>query len=297
MLEAVFAAAPEAQLVIDANGTILLANRRAEELFAYAPEALLGRSVDTLVPTALAERHGRHRAAFHSAARARPMGEGLDLRGRRADGCEFPIDVALGPAQVDGETVVVAIVRDVTERNLRDDRLRYLAEHDALTGVLNRRGFNRQLVQELVQNRRHGIATALMLIDFDGFKRVNDRFGHLRGDHVLHRVVQAIAGRLRAGDTIARLGGDECAVILPYATVASAEAIGRELLAVARDAARAATSGAIDVSASIGVVGLGHPRQDATAAVAAADAAMYEAKRAGGDAVRVAGVTPEDAVT
>jgi PAS domain S-box-containing protein len=139
MLEAVFAAAPEAQLVIDANGTILLANRRAEELFADAPEALLGRSVDTLVPMALAERHGRHRAAFHSAARARPMGEGLDLRGRRADAARRPPAVPRRARRAD--------------RRAQPARLQPPARAGARADPPPR------------------IATALMLIDFDGFSR------------------------------------------------------------------------------------------------------------------------------
>jgi diguanylate cyclase (GGDEF)-like protein len=268
MLEAVLAALPDALLGVDASGTIRIANRRAEELFAFAPGALAGRAIETVAPGAL------------------EAVEGHDLRGRRADGAEFPIEVALGRAEVQAGTLVVAIVRDVTVRNLRDERLLYLSEHDALTGVLNRRGFERQLAQALAQARRHGIDTALMLLDLDRFKLVNDLFGHLEGDRVLRLVVQAISSRLRAGDTLARLGGDECAVILPFAGTAAAAAIGSELLAVVRDAGRLATNGAVDISASIGIVGLGHGRRDATAAIAAADGAMYEAKLAGGDAVR-----------
>jgi diguanylate cyclase (GGDEF)-like protein/PAS domain S-box-containing protein len=289
MLDAVFAAAPEAMIVVDATGTIRLANRRAEELFSYAPDALVGRSVDTLVPAALAGRHGRHRDRYDAAPRTRPMGEDIDLRGRRADGSEFPIDVALGPTEVEGERFVVAIVRDITTRKLRQDRLRYLSEHDALTDVLNRRGFDRQLAQAFAQVRRHKVETALLLVDLDRFKLVNDRLGHLEGDRLLRSIVRAVRERLRAGDTIARLGGDELALILPFVSRPAAAALAEELLAVVRDAARVATDDGVAVSASIGVVGLGdHPGLDATEALAAADAAMYEAKRAGGDAVHVA---------
>jgi len=288
MLDAVFAAAPEAMLVVDVTGTIRLANRRAEELFAYAPDALVGRSVDTLVPAALAGRHSRHRESFNAAPRARPMGEDLDLRGRRADGSEFPIDVALGPTEVEGERLVVAIVRDITARKLRQDRLRYLSEHDALTDVLNRRGFDRQLAQAFAQARRHDVETALMVLDLDRFKLVNDRLGHLEGDRVLRTIVHAVCGRLRAGDTIARLGGDELAIILPFTSPAAAAKLGRELLAVVRQAAQGVRDDGGAVSASIGIVSLGQLALDATEAIAAADAAMYEAKRAGGDAVRIA---------
>jgi diguanylate cyclase (GGDEF)-like protein/PAS domain S-box-containing protein len=288
MFEAVFALAPEAMLVVDAAGTIRDANRRAHELFAYAPDALVGRSVDTLVPAALAGAHARNRANYNAAPRTRPMGQDLDLRGRRADGAEFAIDVALAPVEVDGERLVVAIVRDITERVLSQQRLRYMSEHDALTGVLNRRGFDRQLAQATAQARRHDVRTGLLLIDLDRFKLVNDRFGHQDGDRLLCDVVRSISERLRAGDTIARLGGDELALILPFASPTAAMAIGRELLGVVRDAARAVTGDEIVVTASIGVASL----EDTPDPVAAADAAMYEAKRGGGNAVCPAAATP-----
>ena len=288
MLDVLFASAPEAMLVVDAGGTIRLANRRAEELFAYAPDALVGRSVDTLVPQALAARHARHRASFHANPRTRPMGENLELRGRRADGSEFPIDVALSATEVDGEHLAMAIVRDITARKLRQDELRYLSEHDALTGLLNRRGLDQQIAQALAHARRHGVVTSLLLIDLDGFKLANDRFGHVEGDRVLCAIVQALRERIRAGDTMARLGGDEFAVVLPYASPAAAETMGRDLLAAVRTAADAATGGEVPITASVGVARLGGANLDAAAAIAAADGAMYEAKRAGGDAVRLA---------
>ena len=288
MLGALFAAAPEAMLVVDAAGTIRLANPRAEQLFGHAPGALAGRSIDALVPSALAARHERHRARYLEQPRMRPMGESLELRGCRADGTEFPIDVALGPAQVDGERFVVAIVRDITERKLHQDELRYLSEHDALTGLLNRRGLDQQLAQAMAHARRHEVPTALMFLDLDGFKLVNDRFGHLHGDRLLRNVVQGLRERLRAGDTIARVGGDEFAIILPFATPAAALAIGRDLLAVVREAAVDVTAGELPITGSIGIAELGMSGQDVVGAMAAADAAMYEAKRTGGDAVRLA---------
>lgn len=297
MLDVLFAEAPEAIIVVEPGGTIRLANRRAEELFAYAPDALVGRSVDTLVPDALARRHGRHRASYHAGPHTRPMGEGLELRGRRADGTEFPIDVALSAAEVDGEQLAIAIVRDITARKLRQDELRYLSEHDALTGLVNRRGLDQHLVQALAHVRRHQVQTALLLLDLDNFKLVNDRFGHLAGDGLLCEIVQAVRERLRAGDTFARLGGDEFAIILPFAPPAAAAAIAGELLAVVRAAALAATDGEIVTTASIGVAPLGGPNHDAATAIAAADAAMYEAKRAGGDAVRLAPDASSDRVS
>ena len=130
LLEALFAAAPEPMLVVDSAGTIRLANARAEELFGFEPGAMAGREVDSLVPAALDGRHGRHRASYAADPRTRTMGAGADIRARRADGSEFPVDVALGFADVDGEGLVIAIVRDITVPKRDRDELRYLSEHD-----------------------------------------------------------------------------------------------------------------------------------------------------------------------
>jgi diguanylate cyclase (GGDEF)-like protein/PAS domain S-box-containing protein len=295
MLAALFAAVPEAFLAVDAAGTIRFANPRAEQLFGYASGALRGRSVDALVPSALAARHGRHRASYDHDPRTRPMGEGLDLRGRRADGVEFPIDVALGPAEFGDERFVVAIVRDITVRKRDHDELRYLSEHDALTGPLNRRGLDQQLSQAIAHARRHAVPTALMLLDLDNFKSINDHFGHREGDRLLCDVVQALRERLRAGDTIARLGGDEFAVIAPFTTPAAARVLAVDLARVVRETARAVTGDRACVTASVGVVQLGGAAQDSIALIAAADTAMYEAKRAGGDSIRVS-ASAEDSV-
>ena len=291
LLEALFAAAPEPMLVVDSDGRIRLANTRAEQLFGFEPGAMAGREVDALVPAALAGRHSRHRASYAADPRTRTMGAGVDVRARRADGSEFPVDVALGFADVDGEGLVIAIVRDITVPKRDRDELRYLSEHDALTGLYNRRGLDRQLGQALAHARRHGVPSALLLMDLDGFKQVNDRFGHLRGDRMLRDVACALRRRMRAGDTIARLGGDEFAVVARFVTDAGAEVLARDLLAVARSAAaREPLDADIRMTMSVGLVPLPGGGQDPLAVIAAADRAMYEAKRAGGDAVHVGSV-------
>ena len=116
-------AAPDAMLVVDALGDIVFANRRAESLFGRSRVELCGASLARLLPERFRERHARHFESFFSSPRTRPMGAGLTLRGLRADGSEFPVDISLGPAEVAGRSVVIAAVRDVSARQAIEDEL------------------------------------------------------------------------------------------------------------------------------------------------------------------------------
>jgi PAS domain S-box-containing protein len=115
--------APDALIVIDGSGRIQLVNARTEELFAYRREELLGQSIDVLVPHRLRNAHPEHRASYLAAPSIRPMGAGIELCGRRQDGSEFPIEVNLSPFNTDQGTLVVASVRDVSERKLDERQL------------------------------------------------------------------------------------------------------------------------------------------------------------------------------
>ncbi len=125
---AVLEAAPDGMLIVDADGRILLANRQAHRLFGYGPSGLVGQSVDMLLPEALRGGHTAHREAYVRAPRTRPMGSGLDLQGRRSDGTEFPVEISLSPMARPEGIVVIATVRDITERKKIEADLRALNE-------------------------------------------------------------------------------------------------------------------------------------------------------------------------
>ena len=113
---AVIDAAPDGIIMADEAGEILLANRQIEHLFGYERGELLGRSVDDLLPESLRQAHRAHRTRYRAEPRTRAMGAGLDLRGRRSDGSEFPVEISLSPIKTDDGLRVVAVVRDITER-------------------------------------------------------------------------------------------------------------------------------------------------------------------------------------
>lgn len=157
------------------------------------------------------------------------------------------------------------------------------AETDALTGVFNRRGFDRELKRSLAYVKRYWTRAALMYVDLDGFKSLNDRHGHAAGDAILTAVGATLTGSVRASDTVARLGGDEFALILWNLSEVDAAAKARALEATVAGAAVAWDGATLAVGASIGFAMLG-PADELADVLAKADQAMYARKAARKDA-------------
>ncbi len=181
---------------------------------------------------------------------------------------------------------IVSQIEDVTARRQAEAALRDLAERDSLTGVLNRRCFHEELDRALGRLVREGGHAALLLVDLDRFKLVNDTCGHNAGDDVLVEVAAVLRKRLRARDVVGRIGGDEFAAVLDGATAQLAAMVARELVGALHLRVPSA-DGEIVVSASIGVVEL-DPESSGEAALIAADRALYQAKHDGRDRVVIA---------
>jgi diguanylate cyclase (GGDEF)-like protein len=153
------------------------------------------------------------------------------------------------------------------------------AESDSLTGLMNRRGFERELARAGAYVRRYGGNAALVYLDLDGFKAVNDRHGHAAGDAVLKAVASALVGSVRASDVVARIGGDEFAALLWNLSAPAAQTKALALEQAIAAATVAWEGGLLSVGASAGVAELSAD-QDMSGLVARADAAMYARKRA-----------------
>ncbi|PTL60325.1 GGDEF domain-containing protein [Paraconexibacter algicola] len=191
----------------------------------------------------------------------------------------------------------LAQVADISEFRIFEDRLRHMADHDSLTGLLNRRSFESALAAHLATRRGATNRGALMVLDIDQFKTVNDTLGHRAGDGLIQRVATVLASNTRQDDTLARLGGDEFAVLLPNADRADADVVAGKLLhAIREDPALTHGPGRRRVTLSIGVCVLAEAGSDgAEDLLARADLAMYEAKDGGRDRHRVSTRTPTQA--
>jgi diguanylate cyclase (GGDEF)-like protein len=175
-----------------------------------------------------------------------------------------------------------AVVRGALERAEKTEaELRFLADHDSLTGLLNRRRFRAELDQYVSFSARYGGQGAVMVIDIDGLKEVNDKLGHQAGDRLIRRVAEVLRERVRATDLVARLSGDEFAVLMPQTDTAGALQLGEDLRAqVAEGFAQSAETAPASISVGITMFG-GQNGAGSEAVLLAADQAMYQAKEEG----------------
>ena len=267
-LTAVVNAAPVILFATDPDGTITLSEGKALESLGLAPGQMVGRSIFD-GPAAGDDLQQQARRAL--------AGESFDSHGQVAGNtydCSWH-------AQEDGSIIGIAI--DVTARQRSEDRLAHLAYHDRLTGLANRATVEEQLERDLARAARDGTSVAVLFVDLDHFKLVNDSLGHAAGDEVLVQVAARIREVTRAGDLLARLGGDEFLLVCPGLGAGGAEVVASKLLA-ALDAPFVLEGAEFRLGASIGIA-LG-PADGASAAdlLKHADTAMYQAKRAGRDA-------------
>jgi diguanylate cyclase (GGDEF)-like protein/PAS domain S-box-containing protein len=270
----VFEKADTGILVLDEHGAVQSCNPAFVRILgseAAEPNVLLA---DLLAP------HGERIARLISASRASGQAHDADLeidagslRGR------VWVELSVNPL---GHNLLQGLLTDITERKRAESAARELAARDSVTGLLNRRGLDTALANHLAAQRRDGQALAVLQIDLDRFKAVNDTWGHEAGDRVLREVASILERSVRRTDVVGRMGGDEFVVVLP----------GIESADKAQDIAVNIISGVslpivlgagrrVEIGASIGIAIAVHPHESASSLLRRADAAMYAAKQAG----------------
>jgi diguanylate cyclase (GGDEF)-like protein/PAS domain S-box-containing protein len=259
--------------------TFLAVNQAAIDSYGYSREEFLAMTLRDIRPAQDIP------ALELLVASGRADREAVSSRHRRKDGSVFDVEVRTSDLPLAGRDAKLVLAADVTERTRAEITLRHQAEHDTLTDLLNRRSFEARLVEEVERARASGGGCSVLVFDIDDLKYVNDSFGHAAGDSLLRQVAASLRRRLRSGDVIARIGGDEFAVLLPGTNQEQAERIAGQLLEHLRSTV---WHGLRRTTASIGVASFddeacGTPDLLLTSA----DVAMYEAKDAGRDRVVV----------
>jgi diguanylate cyclase (GGDEF)-like protein/PAS domain S-box-containing protein len=261
----------DAIVTFDPGGAVLSCNGAAERMFGRPAAELVGHPVTRLLP----DEHHRALAAWAQEGGSR------ELVALRDDGSRIPVDVALSRMQVDARWVGIAVLRDISQRKAQHAELERMALHDALTGLPNRTLLNDRIAQATNAARRSGEAMAVLLLDLDRFKEVNDTLGHLVGDRLLTLIGPRLRQPLREADTVARLGGDEFAILLPGPTdIPAACGIAERIVEAFREPF-AVDDMALEVGISIGVALYPDHGEAAEPLLQHADAAMYAAKRSG----------------
>ncbi|HWF36071.1 MAG TPA: EAL domain-containing protein [Solirubrobacteraceae bacterium] len=270
--------APDAMVIVDEASRIVLVNSQTERLFGYARDELIGQSVELLVPRRFPSDHPE---TFAVGPHARPLGGDLDLYARRKNGREFPVEISVSPLETEEGKLISSAIRDVTERKLARDALAHQARHDSLTGLPNRGLFLDRLEHAIARAKRSRSTLAVLFLDIDDFKLVNDTLGHEAGDRLLVEMTPRLRAALRPGDTVARFGGDEFVVLCEdLSSVLDATRIAER---IAFACSRPVTLGPHQhlVTISGGVVVVDHGSSTATELLRDADAAMYRAKAMG----------------
>lgn len=266
--EAFLEAAPDAVLGVDDAGQIVLVNVQAEVLLGVTRQDLWGRPLESLLsdrrePAAPGSRSPRRAMTPHS----------VELCALRSDGSWIPVEVSLAPVTIDRRPYSIAILRDLTERRRVEGDLIYLSTHDALTGLVNRFAFDDALECLDVQGPH---PVGVLMVDLDGLKQVNDELGHSAGDALLRRVSEVLRATFRVDDVIARIGGDEFAVLTAGRDAQAVESLAARLIDSLEQHNREYQPTPLRLSIGTAIAESGG---SVAAALRDADARMYSMKR------------------
>lgn len=276
----------DGMIVTDAQSTILRVNHAFTQISGYAAQEVIGKTPRML-------QSGQHGAEFYAAMWATIRATGVwhgEIWNRRKNNEVYPEQITITAVKDSTGQVThfVAVLRDITERKQLEKEVTQLAFFDTLTQLPNRRLFNDRLTQSLVRAKRQKSSLALMFIDLDKFKPINDTYGHEAGDWVLQTVAKRLEGCLRASDTAARVGGDEFLALLPdLQTSADALAVAEKIRVALEQPCVTPGGLTLLTSASIGIAIYPDHAQTEQDLLRWGDRAMYEAKNVGGNFVKL----------
>jgi diguanylate cyclase (GGDEF)-like protein/PAS domain S-box-containing protein len=279
---AILLASPDPIYVLDLQGKFIYANKATADLFALEPKEIIGKSTfDLGFPFASDFQHNLEKViADQSTHRGKFVHTFASGKGERF---EYLLAPVLDEQQNTEATVCIS--RDITEQALAEEKIWHNAHHDLLTGLPNRRLFLDRLEQEVKHAKRSNLSLAVLFLDLDGFKDVNDTLGHDAGDHVLQLVAERLTNCVREEDTVARLGGDEFTVILTGVEQQQDSEIVAQAIIEAIALPYDLVQKSVHISASIGVAVYTENTTSFITMLEDADHAMYRAKKSGSNRI------------
>ncbi|MFZ5467534.1 MAG: diguanylate cyclase domain-containing protein [Pseudomonadota bacterium] len=286
LLNDALVAAGNPTFITDREGTIVWANQAFLNLTGYEMGEVLGHNPRLL-------QSGRQPADYYQQLWETISAGGAwscETINRRKDGELYVVQQTITPIRDPQGDIshYISIHEDITAKKINQERIAHLAHHDVLTGLPNRRLLMERLTRAIAMARRSGQGVTLLFLDLDGFKPINDGFGHLAGDRLLQEVARRLQGLCRESDTVARLGGDEFTILLPGShTDMEAGAVARKVIQ-AMGQPFPLDGQSVTIGTSIGIALWPEHAQGPEELIAAADRAMYAAKKAGRGVFRFA---------
>ncbi len=280
-LNAIIHHAMDGIITIAETGEIQGFNPAAEQVFGYTQTEVLGKDVRMLLPETTRREYDSYATRHRHAGDAILGVRGREVVAMRKNGEQFPMELSASEMMIKGQRYFVGIVRDVTERKQVEQKITHLAHHDYLTALPNRALFLDNLEHAIPLARRGHYKVAILFLDLDGFKRVNDTLGHDAGDLLLKEVARRLKGLVRNSDTVARIGGDEFTFILNnIGEDGNAAAVAQKIIG-ALSAPVDIKGQACHIGGSIGIAVYPDDSKNYDTLLTQADEAMYLAKQSG----------------
>lgn len=286
-LQAIISNAMDGIITINEAGEILGFNPAAEQIFGYAQADVMGKNLKMLMPEPARSEHDGYLHRYVQTGEARILGvTGREVVAVRKNGEQFPMELSASEMVLAGQRYFVGIVRDITERKLAEEKIAHLAHYDYLTDLPNRALLLQSLEHGLALAKRNSFKTAILFLDLDGFKKVNDTLGHDAGDMLLRGVSKRLKETIRASDTVARVGGDEFIFILnEIGTDENAALMANKIIAALGEPFELKGQHC-KVGGSIGIAIYPDASTDSDTLIKLADNAMYLAKQSGKNTYR-----------
>jgi len=272
----------DAVVQMNSEGVVIGWNDQAANIFGWSREEAVGSLLhEMIIPPRYRDDHLRGMQRYRVSGEGRILNSRIEMASLHRDGHEFPVELAITPIRVDGQYEFSAFIRDITHKKESEDLIWKQANFDKVTGLPNRHMFHDRLEQEIKKASRNGLSMALLFIDLDHFKEVNDTLGHDVGDTLLVETARRISVCIRESDTVARLGGDEFTVIL--LEVEDTKSIERVAQCILKTLAEPFQLGdeLVYISASIGITLYPNDATGVEDLLKNADQAMYVSKSQG----------------